>query len=591
MSYKQFSPLSISEGGTNTRSYPFDHGVLVIEGGHQISINPGTLGHVLTSNGPALPPTFQVNPADAIVTLNADTGSATGATVTIVGGSNLNTFASASSLTVELVNSPSVSGSVTSGAGFIATTGGINFTNFTEGALITSAIGVTSTVTGAAGTILTANAAGTAPSFQAAPASAISITGDTGGALTGAAFTFTGGTTGLSFGGAVSTETLSGTLVVANGGTGTSTAFTQGSVVFAGALGVYDQDNANFFWDATDHQLGVGTNAPTIYNLVQFSNLPAFSHILTLTGSMSAVDAANHQHGLNCDGTYAPTAGSTISSSMASIPTFATPVGQTIASAAGIQISPTYSASNLGTITTAYGIWYDGGSALGAGTLTSQYGGYFATPVAGTNTAALYADNLNINIAASGSPVAGTINASSTISSGVAGSSIGGYNVSGNTSGTISILPQAAAGTYNFNLPTTAGNVGEVLTSAGGVGAPMTWAAASSGGFAWNDVTGATQAMSVGNGYIGNDGAVLVTMTLPATAAVGDLVAAQGSGTGLITIAQNAGQTIHFNGVNSTTGVGGTVSTTSRYDAITLICIVANTDWAVNSSIGIFNVV
>jgi hypothetical protein len=47
--------------------------------------------------------------------------------------------------------------------------------------------------------------------------------------------------------------------------------------------------------------------------------------------------------------------------------------------------------------------------------------------------------------------------------------------LNGSGSGTVSILPQAAAGTYNFNLPTTAGATGQFLTSAGGVGAPMTW--------------------------------------------------------------------------------------------------------------------
>lgn len=57
---------------------------------------------------------------------------------------------------------------------------------------------------------------------------------------------------------------LSGTaLPVANGGTGTTTAFTQGSVPFAGASGVYSQDNANYFWDATNHRLGLGNAAPS----------------------------------------------------------------------------------------------------------------------------------------------------------------------------------------------------------------------------------------------------------------------------------------------------------------------------------------
>lgn len=63
----------------------------------------------------------------------------------------------------------------------------------------------------------------------------ISITGDTGGALTGAAFTFTGGTTGLTFAGSVSTETLGGTLAIANGGTNaTSMTNTDGVVYYDG---------------------------------------------------------------------------------------------------------------------------------------------------------------------------------------------------------------------------------------------------------------------------------------------------------------------------------------------------------------------
>lgn len=46
---------------------------------------------------------------------------------------------------------------------------------------------------------------------------------------------------------------------------------------------------------------------------------------------------------------------------------------------------------------------------------------------------------------------------------------------SGTSSGAITFHPQAAAGTYNFNLPITAGSSGSVLTSAGGGSSPMTW--------------------------------------------------------------------------------------------------------------------
>lgn len=47
--------------------------------------------------------------------------------------------------------------------------------------------------------------------------------------------------------------------------------------------------------------------------------------------------------------------------------------------------------------------------------------------------------------------------------------------LNGSGGGNISILPQTAAGTYNFNLPTSAGTAGQFLTSGGGGGAPMTW--------------------------------------------------------------------------------------------------------------------
>jgi hypothetical protein len=45
------------------------------------------------------------------------------------------------------------------------------------------------------------------------------------------------------------TQHVVGTLPVGKGGTGTATAFTPGSVVFAGASGIYAEDNAHFFWD------------------------------------------------------------------------------------------------------------------------------------------------------------------------------------------------------------------------------------------------------------------------------------------------------------------------------------------------------
>ena len=62
------------------------------------------------------------------------------------------------------------------------------------------------------------------------PSGNITITGDSGGGLTGNSFTFTGGSTGLTFAGAGTTETLGGTLAIANGGTN-ATSFTQSNGV------------------------------------------------------------------------------------------------------------------------------------------------------------------------------------------------------------------------------------------------------------------------------------------------------------------------------------------------------------------------
>lgn len=77
-----------------------------------------------------------------------------------------------------------------------------------------------------------------------------------------------GGTTGLTFSGGpiTSSGTITmggGPLAVTFGGTGTATQFTQGSMIFAGASGVYAQNNSNLFWDNTNLRYGVGTASPT----------------------------------------------------------------------------------------------------------------------------------------------------------------------------------------------------------------------------------------------------------------------------------------------------------------------------------------
>lgn len=51
----------------------------------------------------------------------------------------------------------------------------------------------------------------------------------------------------------------------------------------------------------------------------------------------------------------------------------------------------------------------------------------------------------------------------------------GTINYQGSSSGTITTKAQAAAGTYEWDWPTTAGSAGQILTSQGGAGTAMTW--------------------------------------------------------------------------------------------------------------------
>lgn len=133
------------------------------------------------------------------------------------------------------------------------------------------------------------------------------------------------------------------------------------------------------------------------------------------------------------------------------------------------------------------------------------------------------------------------------------------------------------------------GSSGQVLTS-NGAGALPTFQAAASGGLTWNEETGTSATMSVDNGYIANN-ASLVTLTLPTTAAVGDIVEVVGKGAGGWKIAQNSGETIYFVGSSTTTGTGGSVASTAQYDSATLICITANNDWVIKSSTGNLTIV
>jgi hypothetical protein len=111
------------------------------------------------------------------------------------------------------------------------------------------------------------------------------------------------------------------------------------------------------------------------------------------------------------------------------------------------------------------------------------------------------------------------------------------------------------------------------------------------GGFTWTDATLSSYTLAAQNGYICDRGGG-VAFTLPATASYGDTIEIVGKN-GLWSIAQNANQYIGFGAINSTVGVGGSITATNLGDCVKLVCIVpgASTGWRIVSSVGNLTVV
>ena len=106
----------------------------------------------------------------------------------------------------------------------------------------------------------------------------------------------------------------------------------------------------------------------------------------------------------------------------------------------------------------------------------------------------------------------------------------------------------------------------------------LAWASIPSSAWAWVEETTTSRTLAVKEAVIANN-AALVTLTLPAVAAVGDEFWVVGKGAGLFRIAQNASQQFHLGALSSTIGVGGYIEATQRRDAIRFVCTLANTEF------------
>ncbi len=66
-------------------------------------------------------------------------------------------------------------------------------------------------------------------------------------------------------------------------------AFTQGSIIFAGASGVLSEDNDNLFWDDTNNRLGIGTATPSkTLDIAGNANSQVISRVINTNAGTSA---------------------------------------------------------------------------------------------------------------------------------------------------------------------------------------------------------------------------------------------------------------------------------------------------------------
>ena len=139
-------------------------------------------------------------------------------------------------------------------------------------------------------------------------------------------------------------------------------------------------------------EVAIGTSSIASATKVQINNTGGRS--LYVTGSQLTSDLSSNQKAVFVDNAFAPTNGTGIAAAYDATSIWQAPFSKTITSGVCYRASPQLSV-NIGTVSTMYGFWYDGGSAS-AGTVTTNYGGYFATPLGGTTKIPLYADSLSI---------------------------------------------------------------------------------------------------------------------------------------------------------------------------------------------------
>lgn len=149
----------------------------------------------------------------------------------------------------------------------------------------------------------------------------------------------------------------------------------------------------------------------------------------------------------------------------------------------------------------------------------------------------------------------------------------------------------------NGQIPIGNGTTYTAATLTAGSGVSITNAsgsvtiASSGGGTTWKLIN-ANQTLVAGESYLVDTSSGAITLALPTTAVVGDYFRVYNlSSANQVTISQGAGQQVRIASLLTTSGVGGSLTTTSAGDSLEIVCSVANNNFNVVSLIGNITVV
>jgi stage V sporulation protein SpoVS len=230
---------------------------------------------------------------------------------------------------------------------------------------------------------------------------------------------------------------------------------------------------------------------------------------------------------------------------------------------------------------------YFGQSPYGAGNDAAMTYANFAlqfgvpyTPAALTKT-----NDTNVTLTLGGTPATALLQATSLTLGWTGTLAVGRGGLGIGTTPTNGEIPIGNGTNYTAATITAGTNI----SISNGVGT-ITVNATGAASFSWNDVASGTQALAVNQGYITDNGASLVTYTLPAVSAIGSIIEISGKSAGGWSITYGTNQIIHVGNL-STTLTSGSLSSTNQWDSVRLLCVSANLVWNVISGVGNFTIV